>query len=228
MANITVQKKFEIPHLFEDQAIEGYISTSNTLEITLKDEDNPFVISIYDVEILEDDVNLKYIIFWEPYGPSTSFEADGITPVVESIPLSKIKSAKAKFLKYYKVNKYKSRREDFMFSFKTKNGSYDMRVSKYDFSCVLTRVNDKEKKKYYGYITDVITDEDGTEYALLEEYKAFRGVYSVDFTKIPVANIIGIFKYKVGITDFTPRSASTEESDENTESTKSESISDDE
>lgn len=212
MAHISLQKRFEIPKLFDNQAIEGTISTSNTFELFLKDSEgknSPLNISVNDVEILEDDVIIKYNIVWSNVGPEVFRDENG--NIIEyGVRLSNIASAKAKFVKYVK-NRNRSMREDFLFRFNTKNGVFDIGIGKYDFVCLLTKVNENEKKRYYGYVNK-IEKIDGVDYAIVEEYKSFKGVYSINISKIPVDDILGVFRYRVNLTDFvSKKSAETSE-----------------
>lgn len=214
MAQIIRKKSWNIDeNLFEGQALSGRISTSNTLDVTLKTGEHLGGINIVNVSPIKDgtDVEIDYNLIWTEYGPISGY--------TECVKLSDIAIARPVIVHFERTrgNTNKARRngegvDTYIITINTKKGEVSIEVDSDEFICIMRKTASGDRRSAFGYIKMIkAPDLSGHDKIVFHEYVNTQGVFSIRSTVISVADIVGIFKYKVELKDYIPKTKESEE-----------------
>lgn len=194
MASATVRKGWNVPVLREDQPITGFISSSCTYHCRLNNG-TELIGSICNA-IIEEDINevtLQFNVEWTEEGPLHLMNP-------RTVLLSNIVSAERVFIRYGRIPTPRNRESDFVFTFDTEHGPYNVDINTTDFVMISVRKEDGKIQRHYGYVKNIITDiingESVNDIYLSEIYNN-RGTFSFIDTKINLEDAIGVYRNEV-------------------------------
>lgn len=189
MASATVRKGWNIPVYVENQPISGFITSACTYHFRLNNG-TELIASIHNVIINEEkkEVTLESNVQWSEEGPIHLT----IWSQPRSILLSNIVSAERVFIRYGRIPSSRNKEPDFVFTFDTEHGPYNVNINSTDFVMISVRHDDKIYR-HYGYVKNITSDND----IQLLEIINNRGAFSFVSTTIKLEDVIGVYRNEV-------------------------------
>lgn len=193
MASATVRKGWNIPVYTENQPISGFISTACTYHFRL-DNGMELIASICNVIINEEkkEVTLESNVQWSEEGPTH-------LTIPRAILLSDIVSAERVFIRYGRIPSPRNKESDFIFTFDTVHGPYNVDINSTDFVMISVREGENIHR-HYGYIKNIITDivdGESVNNIDLSEIINNRGSFAFVSKKIDLEDAIGVYRNEV-------------------------------